>query len=176
MKISQTFSLDFAYSNINQFSSTFLCIEKIPVVLEGPQACGKTSFVKWMAASRSQEAVFVHLDEQIDSQTLLGSYVCTSIPGRFEWRPGVITDAVSRGLWLVIENVHHAPFELMSALLQLLENREMLLPSRNKVNATLIKRAFRDLNSNRISPISDMEFEMMIFQGFSNKYIHVLYF
>lgn len=37
------------------------------------------------------DVVFVHLDDQMDSKTLLGNYVCTEIPGEFKWQPGALT-------------------------------------------------------------------------------------
>lgn len=35
--------------------------------------------------------LFVHLDEQMDSKTLVGSYICTEKPGEFKWHPGSLT-------------------------------------------------------------------------------------
>lgn len=30
----------------------------------------------------------IHMDDQIDGKTLIGSYVCTEQPGEFRWQPG----------------------------------------------------------------------------------------
>lgn len=35
--------------------------------------------------------LFIHVDEQMDSKTLVGSYVCTEVPGEFKWQPGSLT-------------------------------------------------------------------------------------
>jgi midasin (ATPase involved in ribosome maturation) len=35
--------------------------------------------------------IFIHMDEQMDSRTLVGSYVCTEQPGEFKWNPGSLT-------------------------------------------------------------------------------------
>lgn len=33
----------------------------------------------------------IHMDDQIDGKTLVGSYVCTERPGEFRWQPGSLT-------------------------------------------------------------------------------------
>lgn len=35
--------------------------------------------------------VRIHMDDQMDSKTLLGAYTCTDVPGQFRWQPGVLT-------------------------------------------------------------------------------------
>lgn len=35
--------------------------------------------------------LFIHMDDQMDSRTLVGSYVCTEQPGEFKWNPGSLT-------------------------------------------------------------------------------------
>lgn len=35
--------------------------------------------------------LFLHMDEQMDSKTLIGSYTCTERPGEFKWQPGSLT-------------------------------------------------------------------------------------
>ena len=63
-------------------------------------------------------------------QVLLGSYVCTEAVGEFKWQPGVITQAVSQGRWLLLEDVDRAPMEVMAALASLIEGRTLYLPGR----------------------------------------------
>ena len=75
----------------------------------------------------------LHLDSQIDSKTLLGTYVCTDVPGEFKWQPGALTQALTKGLWVVIEDIDRAPFEVLSALVPLLETRKILLPGQGEV-------------------------------------------
>lgn len=33
----------------------------------------------------------IHMDDQIDGKTLIGSYVCMEQPGEFKWQPGSLT-------------------------------------------------------------------------------------
>jgi midasin len=85
-----------------------------------------------LSSGRSQldALVTVHLDEQVDSRALLGSYVCGAEPGEFVWQPGVVTQAVAEGRWLLLEDVDRAPLEVMSALAPLLERNVLFVPGR----------------------------------------------
>ncbi|KAK1933967.1 Midasin [Phytophthora citrophthora] len=107
---------------------------KRPILVAGPGGCGKTATIRELARlSGNSDMVELHLDDQIDSKTLLGSYVCTDIPGEFTWQPGALTTAVLAGRWVVIEDIDRAPFEVLAALMPLLETREMVLPGRGEL-------------------------------------------
>ncbi|KAI9911746.1 hypothetical protein PsorP6_009691 [Peronosclerospora sorghi] len=107
---------------------------KRPILVAGPSGCGKTATIRELARlSGNDDMVELHLDDQIDSKTLLGSYVCTDIPGEFTWQPGALTTAVLTGRWVVIEDIDQASFEVLAALLPLLEMREMVLPGRGQL-------------------------------------------
>ena len=60
-----------------------------PVLLSGPSGCGKTALLGELARrlGRGASMVKVHLDEQLDSKVLLGSYVCSEAAGAFQWQP-----------------------------------------------------------------------------------------
>ncbi|TMW64993.1 hypothetical protein Poli38472_009160 [Pythium oligandrum] len=107
---------------------------KRPILVAGPGGCGKTAVLRELGRiSGNDDMVELHLDDQIDSKTLLGSYVCTDIPGEFTWQPGALTTAVLEGRWVVIEDIERAPFEVLAALMPLLETREMVLPGRGEL-------------------------------------------
>jgi midasin len=72
--------------------------------------------------------VEVQLDDQVDSKTLLGTYICTEVPGEFVWQPGALTQAVRDGRWVFIEDIDRAPLELLAAIAPLLESRVLHLP------------------------------------------------
>ena len=42
------------------------------------------------------ELVTIHVDDQMDAKSLLGAYVCTSVPGEFLWQPGPLTQVRSQ--------------------------------------------------------------------------------
>lgn len=46
---------------------------------------------------------------------LLGMYRCTDIPGKFVWQPGSLTQAVSNGHWILLEDIDHAPLDVVSS-------------------------------------------------------------
>jgi len=76
--------------------------------------------------------VKIHLGDQTDGKVLLGTYVCTDIPGEFKWQPGVLTRAVEQGRWILIEDIDLAPQDVISILIPILEARELFIPSRGE--------------------------------------------
>ncbi len=69
----------------------------------------------------------------VPPQVLLGTYVCTDIPGEFRWQAGALTQAVQHGRWALMEDIDRAPFEVLSAIVSLLEHRRLFLPGRGEV-------------------------------------------
>ncbi|KAK6297294.1 hypothetical protein J4Q44_G00318770 [Coregonus suidteri] len=104
------------------------------VLLEGPIGCGKTALVEFLAAvtghTKTPEILKVQLGDQTDSKMLLGMYRCTDIPGKFVWQPGSLTQAVSKGHWILLEDIDHAPLDVISVLLPLMENKKLMIPGR----------------------------------------------
>ncbi|GAA6099361.1 midasin isoform X1 [Tachysurus ichikawai] len=105
-----------------------------PVLLEGPIGCGKTALVEYLAAAtghmKSPNILKVQLGDQTDSKMLLGMYRCTDVPGKFVWQPGSLTQAVSKGYWILLEDIDHAPLDVISVLLPLMENKKLTIPGR----------------------------------------------
>ncbi|KAJ3690228.1 hypothetical protein LUZ61_019392 [Rhynchospora tenuis] len=93
--------------------------QKWPVLLYGPVGAGKTALINKLATG--SRVLFIHMDEQMDSKTLVGSYVCTEKPGEFKWNPGSLTQAVVKGYWIVFEDIDKAPSDVQSVLLPLME-------------------------------------------------------
>lgn len=48
-------------------------------------------------------------------QMLLGMYRCTDIPGKFVWQPGTLTQAVTKGHWILLEDIDHAPLDVVGS-------------------------------------------------------------
>lgn len=42
--------------------------------------------------------VILHIDDSLDSKSLLGTYVCGEDPGTFVWQPGSLTQAAVEGV------------------------------------------------------------------------------
>ena len=54
--------------------------------------CGKTALTAELARlTGNLDMVRVHVDDQMDSKSLLGAYMCTSNPEEFVWQPGPLT-------------------------------------------------------------------------------------
>ncbi|KAK3879278.1 hypothetical protein Pcinc_016138 [Petrolisthes cinctipes] len=110
-----------------------------PVLIEGAVGSGKTSIVEHVArlTGRLKAPVLtkVQLGDQTDSKTLLGTYTCTPTPGEFVWHPGSLTQAVSKGYWLLLEDLDYAPMDVISILVPLLESRTLPLPGHGNIRA-----------------------------------------
>ncbi|CAH0557511.1 unnamed protein product [Brassicogethes aeneus] len=100
--------------------------------LQGPVGSGKTSLVEHLALKTGRKIgenfIKVQLGDQTDSKMLLGTYRCTDVPGEFIWQPGVLTQAVVDGNWLLLEDIDSASMDIASVLTSLLENRCLTVP------------------------------------------------
>ena len=113
---------------------TALCSDPYPppILVCGPRGAGKSSLIRELAhccssdsnnGSKMDELLELHVDEETDSKTLLGSYAATDIPGEFTWRPGALTNAVRKGKWVLLEDAESCPAEIQAALVKLFEER-----------------------------------------------------
>ena len=128
-----------------------------PILLHGPAGAGKSLLAREVArldgegntTSNSYQNVVeggspgditetspalleLHLDDQTDSKSLLGSHACTDVPGEFAWQPGALTRAAMAGTWVLFEDLDRAAFEVLAAIGPLLEGRPLALPGRRK--------------------------------------------
>ncbi|KFU91782.1 Midasin, partial [Chaetura pelagica] len=121
-----------AFMNLQNLAIAVAC--QSPVLLEGPIGCGKTSLIEYLATvtgrTKPPHILKVQLGDQTDSKTLLGMYRCTDVPGEFVWQPGTLTQAVTKGHWILLEDIDYAPLDVISVLIPLLEKRELLIPGR----------------------------------------------
>lgn len=101
------------------------------ICLQGPVGCGKTALVEYLAKVTGHDTsnfVKVQLGDQTDSKMLLGMYKCTNVPGEFIWQPGVLTQAVIAGKWLLLEDVDSAALDVVSVLSNLMETGTLCVP------------------------------------------------
>lgn len=58
-----------------------------PILIEGKSGSGKTETVReFSRIYNNADLVEIHLDAEMDSKVLLGSYICTENPGEFNWK------------------------------------------------------------------------------------------
>ena len=108
-----------------------------PILVEGASGAGKTALVEEAArwCGTLDGLIRIHLDDGMDSKTLIGAYACTETPGEFVWRPGALTQAVMQGRWVLIEDLDLAPLEVLASLIPLLDSRRLFIPARDTVEA-----------------------------------------
>ncbi|MCL7041049.1 hypothetical protein MKW94_021074 [Papaver nudicaule] len=112
-----------------------------PILLYGPVSAGKTALINALAQESGNQVLSIHMDEQMDGKTLIGSYICTEQPGEFRWQPGSLTQALLNGLWVVFEDFDKAPSDVQSVLLPLLEGASTFVTGRGE--AISVARSFR---------------------------------
>ncbi|CAH0590186.1 unnamed protein product [Chrysodeixis includens] len=119
-------------STVNNLRSLALAVASGQALsLMGPVGSGKTSLVEHLASITGRKgSAFkkVQLGDQTDSRMLLGSHQCTDIPGEFVWSPGVLTEAVQNGHWLLLEDIDAAALDVASTLSSLLERNTLCVP------------------------------------------------
>ena len=77
-----------------------------------------------------QGIVTVNIDDSFDAKDLVGNYVCSDTPGSYVMQEGPLTAAVKKGLWIVIEDVDLASFDLLSVLIPLIETEVLTIQDR----------------------------------------------
>ncbi|PWN48667.1 midasin [Violaceomyces palustris] len=115
---------------------------RLPVLLSGPPACGKTHLLSHLvnlvhpSSSHSKRLVLggsrpsrniltIQLGDQsgVDAKQLIGSFVSSPTnPGTFEWSEGALTRAVRLGMWVVLEDIDKAGGEVLSTIGRLVED------------------------------------------------------
>ncbi|KAK6636191.1 hypothetical protein RUM43_009849 [Polyplax serrata] len=127
------------YSNLQQLVLAAAC--RRPVLLKGPVGSGKTSTVEYFARATGHKSpnsnddlrntslfIKVQLGEQTDSRMLLGGYQCTEIPGQFIWKPGVLTQAVMKGYWLLLEDIDCSSSDVITIIENLIKTQTLFIP------------------------------------------------
>ena len=60
---------------------------------------------------------------------MVGLYRCTELPGQFVWEAGLLTRALTRGAWLLIEDAERAPHDVLALLEPLARGGGISVPS-----------------------------------------------
>ena len=104
------------------------------VLVTGLAGAGKSSLIRHVARElcRQSSSITIILNEQTDIKLLLGVYTSEKSPGSFSWRPGILTQAVLEGRWVIVEDIDRAPSEIAGTLLPLLERGELFIQNRDE--------------------------------------------
>lgn len=130
--VHQDFFPETAHANLA--AVTLAVCKGNPILLSGPTGSGKTHTILELAKRTNNAGglIKIHLGDQSDAKVLLGSYVCTDVPGEFRWVSGALTKAVTEGRWVVIEDIDLAPTDVLSVLIPLLQKRRLFIASRGE--------------------------------------------
>ena len=111
----------------NSFQQFVFVAFAIPVLLEGPIACGKSSLISHRAkfTGRFSGNVSVQISEQVDTKFLLGFYVCNDRPGDFSFNWGPLLKNIEAGNWIVLEDIHSASPKVVNSLQSIIENQSV---------------------------------------------------
>lgn len=101
------------------------------LLITGPPGSGKNFLLKQIAyrLQKPNEIATLHLNESTDLKSLVGLYTSDSLETGLTWRPGLLTDAVRNGYWLILEDIECARAEALSLLTSLIETRTLYIPA-----------------------------------------------
>ena len=101
---------------------------RLPVLLTAPSSSGKILLLSHLASVlypkvKSQLVIINLADTSMDARSLLGSYVhSTRSPGTFEWREGVLVQAMRTGRWVVFQDIDKGSNEVLGTIKPLVES------------------------------------------------------
>ncbi|KAG8656474.1 hypothetical protein MANES_04G142500v8 [Manihot esculenta] len=125
--------------------------QRWPVLLYGPAGAGKTALISKLAQDHGNQVLSIHMDEQIDGKTLIGTYICGEQPGEFRWQSGSLIQAVVNGYWVVFEDIDKAPSDVQSILLPLLEGASFFVTGHGEeIRVAESFRLFSTISTSRI--------------------------
>lgn len=106
---------------------------RLPVLLQGPTAAGKTSLVSYLADQTGHNLIRINNHEHTETSEYLGAYVATA-DGSLAFSEGPLVHAARNGDWVVLDELNLAPPDVLEALNRLLDdNREIFLPETGEV-------------------------------------------
>lgn len=99
----------------------------VSVFIEGDLGIGKTALVEHLAQVANKKLIKYQMDDFMDSKALIGSYVCSDMPGEFIWKPGPLYQALLDGYWLLLEDFDNSTVDSISLLINVLETNTLKL-------------------------------------------------
>ena len=142
-------------SNFSSYIPTLLPLLSLPVGLciQGPACSGKSSIIQSLSKHCAVPLLTVYIDSSIDSKNLIGTYVCSEVPGEFVWKTGILAYAAEHGAWILFENIDRMSEDIWSLLTNTILTGKIQVPNKNseivpapgfKVLATATQKVFEN--------------------------------
>lgn len=122
--------------------------ENLPVLLVGETGVGKTSAVRYIAATTKNSLRRVNVNGSMTAEDFVGQLLVDG-SGTY-WKDGVLTEAMRNGYWIVIDEINAASAEILFVLHSLLDDDRYIVltdsPTREIVRAHPNFRIFATMN------------------------------
>ncbi|ORM41180.1 Midasin [Babesia sp. Xinjiang] len=102
---------------------------RVPLLLEGPTAAGKTSLVQYLCSLTGHRCVRINNHEHTDLSEYLGQFVFDAVSCQLKFNYGPIVTAMKEGHWVILDELNLAPSQVLEAINRILDdNREIYVP------------------------------------------------
>lgn len=122
--------------------------ENMPVLLIGETGVGKTSAVRFVAAKTGNNLRRVNVNGSMTAEDFVGQVLAKD--GSTYWKDGVLTEAMRKGYWIVIDEINAASPEILFVLHSLMDDDRYIVltdhPQREIVKAHPNFRIFATMN------------------------------
>ncbi len=100
-----------------------------PCLLEGETSTAKTSSILYLAHLLGQPVLRMNLNGQTDTSELVGRFVPHEKGKGWQWKDGVVVEAMKHGYWLILDELNLAHPEVLERLNPVLERYPSLVLS-----------------------------------------------
>ena len=118
-----------------------------PCLLEGETSTSKTSAILFLAAHLGQPVLRLNLNGQTDTSELIGRYIpAAGKRSTWAWQDGLVVEALTRGYWLILDELNLAEAQVLERLNSVLERDPSLVLSEHdgrSLSGPLVHRDFR---------------------------------
>jgi len=97
----------------------------IPVLLVGPTGGGKTELIRWLSNKTNHSYRRIQLNGSTNIDSFVGKWLINE-QGTY-WVDGILTDAMRKGHWLLLDELNAALPEILFVLHSLLDNDRCLI-------------------------------------------------
>jgi midasin len=112
------------------------------VLLEGPTGAGKTALVKYLAHLTNNPLRRINLSNSTDITEIIGGFV-PAPDGSFKWKDGIVTEAMRKGHWLLLDEMNLASAGILERLNSIFDDRTLVVTEGGRTEAIEAHQDFR---------------------------------